>query len=295
MRKTQRGQTIPYVAVMIVVLAGAALVVFDMGRMVNARIQSQNAVDAATLAAVSVKITKHHVDTLVRAGMSQQSVIAQAEIRAAQAVALQAFLEGSAVPAPTDPSIPVDLNPIKDTFKTLGEKYRSHANLAYKHTVKLHRQRLMLDSYYEWLQDHADEAVAEAARLAYAVHMQSYDTKSDENLEKNLKKVLANIEDLYENKGEFGEVGGFPYANESATIHGMFGKSFIEIKTQAVASEAGSSLLKYLKQFELTSSSAAQLYRRIDQTPVGPLSHLEFNWYSPRLMAIQSEPDKVAH
>lgn len=291
----QRGQVIPYVAFLILILTAAGLIVFDVGHLINARIKSQNAADAAALAAVAVKINKHHVDTLVRAAMTQESIIAQAEVRAAQAVVLQAVFKGSQV-QPGTPENPIPVAPDPGAFKDLRDRYRSHANKAYKHAVKLHRERLALQAYYQWLAQKGRLAVQEGARTAYALNMQGYDDLNDTNLQKNINEVLAKSEDLLENQGRFGEVGGFSYSNEAAVTTGVFGKSFVEMKTFANASDGGTALLKYLQQFELTSSAAAQLLKRPDETPLGPLSFLAMNWYSPHLMAIEGDsPSKVLH
>src|SRR5690606_16145247 len=158
----------------------------------------------------------------------QESMIAQAEIRAAQAVVLQAFLKGKQV----EPGSPENPIPIGDpaVFKNLRERYRSHANKAYKHAVKLQRERLALEAYYHGLGEQGPTAVREGARTAYAINMQGYDDLNDANLQKNLNEVLVQNSDLLENKGAWGEVGGFTYANEAASMQGVFGKSFVEMK-----------------------------------------------------------------
>lgn len=292
----QRGQVIPYVAFMILLLTGAALVVFDIGYMINARIKSQNAADAAALAAVAVKINKHHVDTLVRAAMSQESIIAQAEIRAAQAVAVQAYYHKDKLIEDNQGDVNLE-DPA--AFGNLITRYRTHANKAYKHAVKLHRERLAMEAWYKWLNANGPTAVREAARTAYAINMQGYDDRDDAVLKQNIDNVLAQNSDLLENKNDGpGNVGGFLYSGEGSSGEGNFGKSFVEFKTYANASKGGVALLKYLKQFELTSSAAAQLLRRSNSNPIGPLSFLDMNWYSPHLMAIDGSEDgplKVLH
>lgn len=295
-RQSQRGQAIPYVAFLILILSAAALVIFDIGRMVNARIQAQNAADAAALAAVSVKVSKHHVDTLMRAAMSQEAMISQAEIRAAQAVALRAFIKGNAVgiqPPIVDPENPPP-NPLQGQFKELGDRYRAHTNLAYKHAVKLHRERLALQAWYKWLERNGRKATAEAARVGYALNLQGYDNLSDDALRENLENELDKLGDLPENQS-LPAIEGFIYAEDAASTNGTFGKSFLELKTRTVSSQAGTALLKYLKQYELRSLAAAQLMRQPGSTPISPLSFLAMNWYSPRLMAIEDNPSEVGH
>jgi hypothetical protein len=70
----------------------------------------------------------------------------------------------------------------------------------------------------------------------------------------------------------------------------------VELKTHLGASDGGAALLKYLKQFELTSSAAAQILKRENgSTPLSGASMVAMNWYSPYLMAIEDEPGKVGH
>lgn len=298
----QRGQVMPYVAFLILILTAAALVVFDIGYLINARIQAQNAADAAALAAVAVKIDKHHMDTLVRAAMTQEAIASQAEIRAAQAVALQAMLKANSsptvieLPGPGAPPVQPSANPVLDQIKGLKGAYRQHANLAYKHAVKLQRERLALQAWYKWLARRGPTAVREAARLGYAVNLQGYDDTQDEILRQNIEGVLADDGALAENQAFAPPLKGITYANEAARVTGMFGKSFVEIQTRMKSSDGGAALLSYLKSFELTSSAAAQLLRSPDETPLGPMSYVAMNWYSPHLMAIEDEtPQDVGH
>lgn len=304
-RRAQRGQVIPYVAFLVLILTAAALVVFDIGYLINSRIQSQNAADAAALSAVAVKINKHHMDTLLRAAMSQEAIIAQAEIRAAQAVALQAVLKGQSSGTPTVIELPGPGGPGPGTgpiiqpgivdLKEQKDAYRLHANRAYKHAVKLQRERLALKAWYSWLEKRGPTAVREAARVGYAVNMQGYDDLNDATLRQNIESVLANDKDMVENQPGLTDVGGFGYGAEGARVNGTFGKSFVEIQTRINASDGGAALLSYLKQFELTSSAAAQLLKREGDTPLAALSFVSMNWYSPHLMAIEADPGQVGH
>lgn len=294
--RRQRGQVIPYVAFLILILTAAALVVFDIGYLINSRIQAQNAADAAALAAVAVKIDKHHMETLLRAAMTYESLESQAEIRAAQAVAVQAFLKAKAPQVITPGAPEPQPNPVLDQVKSLKDGYRVHANLAYRHAVKLQRERLTLEAWYKWLARSAPTAVREAARVGYAVNMQGYDDLDDATLRENIDKVLAGNGDLAENQPGIPNVGGIAYANEGARVNGMFGKSFIEFQTKMKASDGGAALLSYLKTFELTSSAAAELLKEPGETPLSALSFVSMNWYSPHLMAIEDEsPRKVGH
>lgn len=306
--RRQSGQVIPYVAFLILILTAGALVVFDIGYLINSRIQSQNAADAAALAAVAVKIDKHHMDTLMRAAMTQEAIIAQAEIRAAQAVAIQALVKGKTpgtpnvieLPGPGAPPGPGPGNPAPgpiDAIKGLREVYRRHANLAYKHAVKLQRENAALKAWYRWIAQRGPTAVREAARVGYAVNMQGYDDLNDSTLRQNIDQVLAGNDTMLENRlAGITTIEGVVYADEGARSNGSFGKSFVELQTHMNASDGGAALLRYLKDFELTSSAAAQLLRRDGSTPIGPGEFVTMNWYSPYLMAIEADnPVKVAH
>ena len=298
---SQRGQVMPYVAFLSFILAGAAFVVFDIGFMINARIQSQNAADAAALAAVSVKINKHHMDSLLRTAMTQEALMAQSELRAAQAIALQAVLKTEGyTPPPTvidQPGQPIQtpVDPIKDEIIGLGAQYKTRMNRAYKHSVKLHREAMALQAWYQWLEKSAPTAVREAARVGYALNMQDYDDLGNSTQAQNIQDVLASNNDLLESRsGVNSNVGGFIYAGEGANINGMFGKTFVEHTTRTGASAAGVALLDYLKTFEINSNAAATLKHRDGLTPLGP--SLAMRWYSPYLMAIEGDnPTEVAH
>ncbi|PKL77429.1 MAG: hypothetical protein CVV27_05490 [Candidatus Melainabacteria bacterium HGW-Melainabacteria-1] len=294
----QRGQVMPYVAFLVLLLTGAALFVFDVGYLINSRIQSQNAADAAALAAVAVKIDKHHMDTLVRAAMTQEAMIAQAEIRAAQAVALQAFIKGGQAPIGDINNPPPPGTPSGVDLSTQKEAYRQHANRAYKHAVKLQRERLALQAWYAWIKRRGPTAVREAAQVGYAVNMQGYDDLSDPVLRLNLEQVLAENGALLENQPPLpidNNIGGVFYDQEGVRDNGVFGKSFVEIETRLNASDGGAALLGYLKQFTLTSNAAAQLLRRDGNTRLTPDSFVAMNWYSPHLMGIEGSPNQVGH
>lgn len=291
----------PYVAVLILLLVAGTFVVYDIGRLVNARIQFQNATDAAALAGVAIKINKHHVDTLVRAAMTQEAIIAQAEIATAQSIALQAFLKGSSTmsvqPLNPDTGQPVGPNPILGDMKEYSTRYKVHANRAYKHAVKFHRERLALEAYYRWLEHNGPTAVREAARVGFLANIQGYDDLGDPSLVDNVEAVLNRDEDMLENRREFSipPLYGFKYSEDAASEAGMFGKSFAEIKANGIATKSGAALLRYFETFQLNSAAAAQIVNRPDRNSLGPLSAYTMQWYSPHLMAIEKDPQEVGH
>jgi hypothetical protein len=157
--------------------------------------------------------------------MTQEAIIAQSEIRAAQAVAVQAFVKGK-TPIAITPENPggTQPTPVLDQFKGLKEVYRRHANKAYKHAVKLQRERLALQAWYRWLERRGPTAVREVARTAYALNMQGYDDLGDETLRQNIEDVLAKNEDLLENRPGLTQIEGFGYGNEGARREGVLAK-----------------------------------------------------------------------
>lgn len=288
----------PYVAVVILLITASAFFVFDMGRIVNARIQSQNAADAAAMAAVAVKINKHHVESIMRGAMAHEALISQLKIRASQAVVIQALFKESNNPIVIDPLDPNTGQPVgPPLLKDLGDKYRAYADTAYKHAVKMHRENLALMGYTRWLGRQGPTATREAARVAYLSNLQGYDDESDPHLKPNVLDVLANNDDLIENAGGFEEqnIGGIPYRANGAHIKGMFGKSFVEIKTQMAPGEAGAILLDYLDRFKTLNTSAAARLSSRGTTRTSPKSKLSLKWYSPYLMRIQDAPELVGH
>ena len=311
----QRGQAMVYIAIVILVLVAGAFAVYDIGKLVNARIQFQNAADASSLAAVSIKVNKHHVEELMRAAMTQESIIAQSERRAAQAVLLQMVTDAKNYQLTPPPANPDGTIPSFDP-KDYEKRFKSHVNQAYRHITKFHRERLALDAYYKWLQFNGPTAVREAAQIAFQANIKGYDDTGNPVLRKNVFDVLAKDSQLMENSSSFTiPIGGVIYPAEGSRVNGNFGKSYIETPAYGVYSQNGSSLLKYFPNFTLNSISAAQIASNkqlnTGETPVGSLTDIQIpgidnltssmisiNWYSPRLMAVEKReipPFNVAH
>lgn len=301
----QQGQAMIYVAILILVLVGGAFAVYDIGRLINSRIQFQNAADSASLSAVAVKINKHHVDELLRAAMTQEAIIAQAEWRAAQAVIIQMVTDAPAYQP--DPN-----NPAPFPFKDYEKRFKAHVNKAYRHITKFHRERLALDAYYKWLKENGQTGVREAAQLAFQANIKGYDDKNNPILRKNLEEVLALNNQLLENRDVFSNIGGVSYPAEGSNTKGNFGKTYVEIKAYGVSTQEGNTLLKYFPNFNLNSAASAQIASskqlKTGDTPVGNLidlpipgikgltsSWININWYSPRLMAVEAQPVKIPH
>lgn len=311
----QKGQSLIYVAILIVILISGVFFVFDIGTMVNTKIKFQNGADAAALASVAVKISKHHTDTLVRASMYHESIAAQAYQRAAQATLVHLLLSSQKTLIdfkPPVPNIPTAGNPDGvqgptvampgQKEKDLADKYIAFANKTYRHVVKIHRERLALEGYYSWLTGRpagmdlgvGRQATTEAARIGFRIN-----TPGLLSIGNNLQ-ILTNTNELIENKPTFGNISGVAYGDEGATRQGNFGKTFVEFDGEGARSINGVSFLKYTSRYVMTTNAAAKIASTDDlnlhKTKLGiPPAELQMRWYSPRLMSIDIQTGKTIH
>jgi competence protein ComGC len=284
----QKGQALLYVAVLIIIMVSGVFFVYDLGNIVHNKIKFQNGADAAALSAVSLKISKHHIDALVRTSMFHESIAAQAQQRAAQALLAQILLDlkkhenpitapPSDIPAGrpnppvsppgnTNPSEPIIVNPIippTEQQKQQAREYIRLSNLTYKHVMKFHRERLALETFYKWLSDEskgvAPKAVLETSRIGLRGNTIGLIDPKEPVLAKNLN-ILNQKEDLLENKKEFTlTIGGVAYGGEGSGIKGNFGKTFIEFDGNAISSKEGISLLKYSGAYSMITNAAAKI------------------------------------
>lgn len=317
----QKGQSLLYVSILIVVLISGVFFVYDIGSMVNTKIKFQNGADSAALASVAVKITKHHTEQMIRTSMFHESVAAQTEQRAAQALLIKIVLDINAKPNVVDPANPPlppgpgpggmppnvvqpDTGPTPQQ-KTDAANYRRMANLTYRHAIKLHREKKALEAYYKWLADDTigvgPETTTEAARIGLRANTLGLMSIKNPGLAQNLK-ILTDKNELVENQRKFAEIGGVPYSNEGATIVGNFGRSFVEIEGNGASTSQGSSLLKYFNNYTMTTNAAARIASsdelKLGKTPIGLFNGgypFEMLWYTPRLMSIEKKTDIVIH
>ncbi len=328
-KKNQKGQSLIYVAILLVVLMSGVFFVYDIGTMVNNKIKFQNGADAAALSAVAVKISKHHTDTMVRTSMYHESLAAQAQQRAAQALLLKILLDvkttkpgvpgdisippiytgNPALPGGTQPPQPV---PVPQSMKDDVQRYKKLVNFTYRHVVKLHREKKALEGYYTWLAGDmtglGPTAVLESARIGLRGNTFGLYSLKDSTLAQNLK-ILENPDELIENKRQFSKpIGGVIYANEGSNMVGNFGKTYIEFDGKGVLSSQGTSLLNYfgkLNHYTLTTNASARVASseelKTSKTPMGLFSSgglfvpFEMLWYSPRLMSIEKKTDVSIH
>ena len=323
-KQQQKGQSLVYVAVLIVLLMSGVFFVYDIGNMVNTKIKFQNGADAAALSAVAVKISKHHTDAMVRTSMYHESLAAQSQQRAAQALLLEILLNvKNAKPGTGDISIPPIFTgnpatgpinqppqpiPISPELKGKVAKYKLWTNLTYKHVVKLHREKKSLEGYYKWLADGiygvGPTATTESARIGLRGNTFGLYSVKDYALAQNLK-ILENGDELIENRRSFSKaIGGVVYANEGSNVVGNFGKTFIEFDGKGILSTQGSNLLNYfdrINYYTLTTNAAArvasseELGTKKTQMGIGLFVPFEMLWYSPRLMSIEKKTDITIH
>lgn len=317
--KKQKGQSLLYVSILAIVIISGVFFVYDIGNMVNTKIKFQNGADSAALSAVAAKITKHHTESMVRTAMYNESIAAQAQQRAAQAVLIKILLKSlgtkpggdlgttpifTGQPVTTPGGQPPALMP-DPTLHADVDDYRDLANLTYKHVTKLHRERKALEGYYTWLSPQsggaASIAVTETAKIGLRGNTFGLMSAKTPGLAENLK-ILSDPTDLPENKREFANIGGVPYSNEGGTFVGNFGKTYIEFEGRGLLTNQGTNLLKYFdnfNQYTMTTNAAARIASseelKTPKSPVGIVSPYLMLWYSPRLMSIEKKTDITIH
>jgi Flp pilus assembly protein TadG len=309
----QKGQSLIYVAILIVVLISGVFFVFDIGNMVNTKIKLQNGADAAALSAVAVKISKHHTDTLVRASMYHESVAAQANLRAAQAT-LFLLLNAAKSVASTIPDVSNGAPQAPPNLSGPGgpnemaDKYINYTNRTYRHVTKLHRERLALEGYYDWMvgkpsgigeeaEGVGRRAILEAARIGFRANTLSLLPIGD-----NIK-LFTEQKELEENVPRFGaKIGGMAYGGEGATKSGDFGQTFVEFDGKGARTAQGNAFLNYRSEYIMTTNAAAKIASTddldFDVTILKGLplvGEMKMLWYSPRLKAIEPNPSTVIH
>jgi len=316
----QRGQSLLYVAVLIVILVSGVFFVFDIGNMVNNKIKLQNGADSAALGAVAVKISKHHVDTLVRTSMYHEALAAQSQQRSAQALLAKIILDIDKPQTPTPIELPVEPEPgipgappppavPSEKQREDAARYRKLVNLTYRHAVKFHREKKALEAYYQWLADDssgkAGIAVLEASRVGFVSNTRGLTNPANRDLKDNLK-ILTDKNQLIENQRTYNDaIGGVIYANEGAHIVGNFGKTYVEFDGTAVNTTYGTSFLRYFDKYLLTTNASARIASsdelRMDKNLIssfmgnGFFVPFEMTWHTPRLMSIEKKTNVVIH
>lgn len=246
--RRQRGQTLIFVGVMGLLLIAGVLLTYDVGRLVTAKIRFQNGADAAAVAAVALKINKHHLDTLIRWELTQTSRQAQAEMENCKAL-LKAMA----------------LNP-QDTLRYQRE-FEASMQRATALRNRFSNQRTVLAQLLGAASAAPmEQAVVAIAQAAYRPNAAGSDPEAMEVV------VQGGLPELQNKK-----IGGVLYSGERANMAGAFGKTAVDIRPPHQAQ--GVSILQYPHSFVLGTHAAAQIIRR--ETGAGKVTRL--NWYSPRL------------
>jgi len=202
--RDESGQALIYVALVMAVLVTVLLALFDLGRLVTAKIRAQNAADAAALAAVSVKVSVHHTRELAYVAMTGQAMRARIEL-------LHAL---------------VNLDNDAEFNRHLG---RAEAYMA-----RLDSLRQGLLDYNKWVDQAGPAIVEEAARLAYVANIQGMNdhAANGQALElKNFNAIKAPGA-IRENSNQSSFVADVNYVNQGLGPKKGAGKSFIEVVPQ---------------------------------------------------------------
>jgi Flp pilus assembly protein TadG len=292
-RREDDGQAMIYVAIVVGALVTVLYTTYDLGRLVAAKVMSQNGADAAALASVSLKVSVHHTRTLAYLAMTDQAVLARREILAG--IGSLSKFNGAIPPAPA-PGAPPGPAPAKPTHA----EFEDHMKRADSHMDRYNRLRHGLRAYNAWIEEEGPRLAAEAARIAYAANVTGMNDHSATGRavdERNMR-LLADPGAFVENGGMGSSkfIGGMNFANEGAGKRGVSGKSFVWVKPQVQPLSRGKEPL------ELWAWAAAGPVPSVTIQGADPreqglsfkvpvLGEFGIPWYSPRLMRTGKLPD----
>lgn len=265
----ESGQALIYVALMMAVLVTVIFAVFDLGRLMSAKIRSQNAADAAALAAVSLKVGVHHTRSLAYLAMTEEGIRARVELINALA-----------------------------SFGQEGV-FNAHLRKANAHVDKILRLQKGLVAYNQWIDQAGPAMVADAARLGYAANIQGMNAhlSSGAALDAENLRAIDAPGALRENGNHGAQtLGGVIYPKEGLGKGKDAGKTFVEVvpkfqgfdyaifgfgpKSGAIDVPAWASA-GYVSADAISSDPAAKGSGLKLNTPFG---NFGLNWYSPRLV-----------
>ncbi len=274
-------------AIVLAVLVGILYSTYDMARLTAAKIQSQDAADAAALAAVSVKVSIHNTRTLAYAAMTAEATLAR--LRIAKAVAILASYPAGPGAAAAEVQV------------------TSYIKKADGHLKKLKELRDTLDAYNHWVAQAAPQIVSEAARIGYAANIAGMNDDSGAGATANETnmQLMDGDQNLVENGGTFKSgqfIGGINYRSESAGSSGDAGKTFVWVEPRYMP--LGSGLLGGLGAMTLPALAAAgpasssQIAKADPKDGDMAIDGFGLPWYSPRLFAIgglHGYPNAILH
>ncbi len=270
-RRLQRGQAMVYMALVMAVMVGVLYATYDLARMTTAKMQAQNAADAAALAGAAVKVSVHNTRTVAYAAMTGQAALARLKLAKAMAITFE---------LPPGPAA------VKEF-----DKYYSQAQ---KHLGKLRKLREGLILYNNWMAAKGPEIVADAARVAYVANVSGLNDDSGRGHAANGNNIhlMDGTKNLVENGGTFKSgqfIGGVNYVSENAGPTGAAGKTFVW--AEPIFVPLGSGLLGGDQRLPMPSLAAAGPVPSAEVAKAeggGDLSYNSFGmpWYTPRLFAI---------
>ena len=275
-RQRQRGQAMIYMALVMAVLVGVLYATYDLARLTTAKMQAQNASDAAALAAASVKVSIHNTRTLAYAAMTGEAAFARLKLAKAMAVL------GQQPPLPGQPYL-------------AEPEFKKYVEAASKHVKKLPKLRAGLIAYNKWIARKGPEIVADAARVAYVANISTLNDDTGRGRTANGQNIhlLDGTKNLVENGGNFKSgqfIGGVNYVGEGAGDTGAAGKTFVW--AEPVFVPMGSGLTGGSAPMSIPSLAAAGPVPSKELAGSDPgdgdLSANGFGmpWYSPRLFPI---------
>ena len=292
-RREDDAQAMIYVAIVVGALVTVLYTTYDLGRLVAAKVMSQNGADSAALASVSLKVSVHHTRTLAYLAMTDQAILARREILAGIA-SLNEF--NSSIPSAPAPGAPPGSPPTKPTHAG----FEDHMQRADAHMDRYHRLRHGLRAYNAWIEEEGPRLAAEAARIAYAANVTGMNDHSATGRavdERNMR-LLSDPGAFVENGGLGSSkfIGGMNFANEGAGKRGVSGKSFVWVKPQVQPLSRGKEPLE-LWAWAAAGPVPAVTIQGTDPREQGlsfkvpVLGEFGIPWYSPRLMRTGKLPD----
>ncbi len=292
-RRQDDGQSMIYVAIVAGALVTVLYTTYDLGRLVAAKVMSQNGADAAALASVSLKVSVHHTRTLAYLAMTDQAILARREILAGIASLSQFNGVAPSLPAPGQPPVPAPAKPTHAAFE-------DHMKRADQHMDRYNRLRHGLRAYNAWIEEEGPKLAAEAARIAYAANVSGMNDHSATGraVDQRNMRLLSDPGAFVENGGlgtsKF--IGGMNFANEGAGKRGVSGKSFVWVKPQVQPLSRGAAPLE-LWAWAAAGPVPAVTIQGTDPREQGlsfkvpVLGEFGLPWYSPRLMRTGKLPD----
>jgi len=292
-RREDDGQAMIYVAIVVGALVTVLYTTYDLGRLVAAKVMSQNGADAAALASVSLKVSVHHTRALAYLAMTDQAVLARREILAG--IGSLSKFQG-VVPSLPAPGAPPGTPPTKPTHA----EFEDHMKRAETHMDRYNRLRHALRAYNAWIEEDGPRLAAEAARIAYAANVTGMNDHSATGraVDARNMQLLSDPGAFVENGGMGSSkfIGGMNFANEGAGKRGVSGKSFVWVKPQVQPLSRGKEPLE-LWAWAAAGPVPAVTIQGADPREQGlsfkvpVLGEFGIPWYSPRLMRTGKLPD----